>query len=357
MMKVLFGVLFLLCAGYIFAQGVKVDKKEYARRINTIQTNITRYFFDSAATYYREFDKPESSDKKWSYLWPLCGLIQAANEVEAVQGKEGYMRSVLETIYAYNDNAKPLPAYNSYIINEGKEARFYDDNQWIGIACMEAFSRTKDSVYVKEGIKTYRFMLTGYDTVSGGGLYWKEGDFTTKNTCSNGPGILLALQLYKTTHEKKYLDTALLLYHWTNKKLLSPEGVYYDHVMLPSGKIDNRLYTYNAGTMLQANVMLYEILKDNSYLQMAKEIAASAYKNFYKNDRWPENYWFNAVLLRGYWQLRRYEKNNAYINSFASDMERIWQHERNTENLIGQHKKRNLLDQAALMEMYARLAL
>ncbi len=110
-------------------------------------------------------------------------------------------------------------------------------------------------------------MMTGYDTIAGGGLYWKEGDKTTKNTCSNGPGILLALQLYIITNQHVYLDTALILYNWVNAHLQSPAGVYYDNIKIPSLKIDSAVYTYNTGTMLQANVLLYNITKETQYLR------------------------------------------------------------------------------------------
>lgn len=335
-----------------------VNKKEYGRRMAIIQKNITRFFYDSSTHRYKEFNQRDSSDKNtWSYLWPLCGLIQAANEVEAGGNDKGFTQNVLRHIQEYNDTAPPTPGYNAYLPAVKKEERFYDDNQWIGIACMDAFFRTKDQQFLQEGMKAYRFMMTGFDTAGGGGLYWKEGDFTTKNTCSNGPGILLALQLYKATGNKNFLDTARLLYSWTNKHLLSSQGVYYDHVMLPSRNIDKRCYTYNTGTMLQANVLLYEILKNKEYLSEAKRLATSAYKFFYKNNRWPENYWFNAVLLRGYLQLSKHDSNKLFISSFMRDANRTWKEETDHNKLVGPHPKKHLLDQAAVLEIYARLLL
>jgi predicted alpha-1,6-mannanase (GH76 family) len=71
-------------------------------------------------------------------------------------------------------------------------------------------------------------MMNGFDTLSGGGLYWEEDHKTSKNTCSNGPAILILLQLYNITKEKPYLDTALLLYNWVNKYLQASNGLYYD---------------------------------------------------------------------------------------------------------------------------------
>lgn len=333
------------------------SKKEYLQRCAIIKQNIQQHFFIDSKGYYKEVTFRDSNDKKtYSYLWPLCGLIQAANEWEGATKKIGYMKTVLGQLQPYHDEAMPAPGYNSYIMAEGKEERFYDDNQWIGLACMDAYHRTKDKQYLQTGEEIYRFMMTGFDTVSGGGLYWKEGDKTTKNTCSNGPGVLLALQLYKATGQKTYLDTALLLYNWTNKNLLAPEGVYYDHIKLPSRKIDKQFYTYNAGTMLQANTILYELTKDKQYLNEANHLAGSALRVFFKNGRWPSHKWFNAVLLRGYIALLNYNPDRKYINAFIQDGEEIWKKERDNQSLLGKSAKKNLLDQAAMLEIYAELA-
>ncbi len=123
---------------------------------------------------------------------------------------------------------------------------------------MDAWSRTGDSNYLSKSKMICRFMMTAFDTAAGGGLYWEEGNLKTKNTCSNGPGILLAMQLHKATGEKAYLDTAMLLYNWVNRHLQAPDGLYYDNISLNNRRIDHRKFSYNTGTMLQSNLWLYE---------------------------------------------------------------------------------------------------
>lgn len=333
------------------------DKKEYANRIKIIQRNIQQYFYDSTQHYFYEFYPSATGNrKKYSYLWPLCGLIQAANETDAALLTNNYFDTVLAQIQPYYDGSPPKPGYNSYIVHPVKEARFYDDNQWIGIACMDAYQRTKNEKYLQQVKMVYDFMMTGFDTVSGGGLYWKEKDYSTKNTCSNGPGMLVALQLYRATRNKTYLDTALLLYKWVNKKLLSPQSLYYDNIQLPSGKVDKRIFTYNAGTMLQSSVILYHLTKEKKYLTHAKKIAEASLPYFYKNKSFPDNYWFNAVLMRGYLELYKANHNKKYIKAMQQYGETIWQKEITHQKLIGKHKRKELLDQAAVMEIFASLA-
>jgi hypothetical protein len=352
----IFFISFLLiaCSSLLRAQQ---SKDMYKGRIDTLNKNIYQYFYDSAKALYYETNNIKPGEKTHSYLWPLCALIQAANEEEILQPSKDYMTPVIKAIGQYYSRIPPVPAYQAYVTQEEKDDRFYDDNQWIAIACIDAYNRTQKQQYLDIAKDIYHFMMTGFDTAAGGGLYWKEGDKTTKNTCSNGPGVLIALQLYKITNNKYFLDTALVLYSWVNNHLQSPQGVYYDNIKIPSLKIDSAVYTYNTGTMLQSNVLLYTITKNKKYLQEAQRIAKAAEKVFYKNNKLPGNYWFNAVLLRGYEELYKADKNKDRFQFFIDDANRIWLDEKNGKGLVGKKDKRkSLIDQAAMIEIYARLS-
>ena len=347
-------ILFLFFGSLVKAQSLN---EIYKGRIDTLNRNVYKYFYDADNSLYYETNHVQAKEKKHSYLWPLCALIQAANEEEVLFPAKDFMKPVMKAIHQYYSNIPPAPAYQAYVIKEEKDSRFYDDNQWIAIACLDAYNRTKDKNYLNIAKGIYRFMMTGFDTLSGGGLYWREDKKDSKNTCSNGPGIIIALELYKITHNQNYLDTALVLYNWVNAHLQAPNGLYYDNIKIPSLKIDSAIYTYNTGTMLQSNVLLHEITKDKKYLQEAERIASAAKQHFYKNLELPGNYWFNAVLLRGEIALYKIDKNKDHIQFLIDDANRIWKDERNEEGLVGKKgKRKSLIDQAAMIEIYARLA-
>ncbi|MBN8788812.1 MAG: glycoside hydrolase family 76 [Terrimonas sp.] len=336
-------------------KAIAQKQEDYSERMAIMYKNIYQYFYKEGKGLFTEHNTPKKDDKEFSYLWPLCALIQTVNELELLEPGKQYMKQVVRTIDKYYDKKPPHPGYDSYPVEAGGGDRFYDDNQWIGIAYMDAYNRTKDIAYLNLSKEIYGFMMTGYDTVAGGGLYWKEFDNTTKNTCSNGPGVLLALQLYKATAEKKYLDTALLLYNWVNKNLLAPDGLYYDNIKLPSLDIDKRKYTYNTGTMLQSAVLLYDITKNKSYLEAAQKTASSSLAFFYKNGMFPNHYWFNAVLLRGYIELAKFDNNKEYIAVFKTYADKVWETQKDENGLIGTQKEKALIDQTAYLEILARL--
>ncbi|MCF0054192.1 glycoside hydrolase family 76 protein [Dyadobacter sp. CY356] len=343
-------ILILLFSISANAQSTSID---YKSRVDALNKNINSVFFEPKTGLYKETNG--KNDKPHSYLWPLCALIQAANEAEQIEPGKAYMKPVLAAIAQYHNANPPAPGYQAYVTNEGKDSRFYDDNQWIAIACLDAYNRTKLKSYLDIAEEIYRFQMTGYDEKAGGGLYWKEDEKNTKNTCSNGPGILVALQLYKITKKKEYLTTAVKLYDWTNKNLRAADGIFYDAIKIPVLKIDSMKYTYNTGTMLQSNVLLYTITKDKKYLDEAELIAKSAESYFYKNKKLPGNYWFNVVLLRGYEEFFKLNKNKKQFQFFVDDAERIWKEERDEKGLVGTKAAKTLIDQSAMMEMYARL--
>ncbi len=329
----------------------------FKNEIGIVYHNIYRHFYDSSKQLFIEKTVLKPDERPYAYLWPVCALVQAANEMEVLDQTKSLLPPVVKVIDKYYSPGKaPHPGYDSYVVSEGGGDRFYDDNQWIGIAYLDAYTRKKDAAYLRLGKDIYDYMLTGYDTVSGGGLYWKEFNTSTKNTCSNGPGIIMGLQLYNITREKRYLDTALLLYEWTTKNLQAPDKLFWDNIRLPARTIDQRKYTYNAGTMLQSNTMLYGITRDKKYLQRAQEIAAASLAHFYKNNLYPDNYWFNAVLLRGYIDLFKIDGDTKYIQSFNTYAKAVWKSQRDNKDLIGTRKVKSLIDQAGYLEIIARLA-
>jgi hypothetical protein len=345
-------IVFLLC--FVLGGVVKAQPSpDYKARRGQIIYNIEGVFYESSTGLFIETNG--KNDKPHSYLWPLCALLQAATEAESVTPGKQYMKPILEAIKQYYNTNAPAPGYQAYVTKEQSDSRFYDDNQWIAIACLDAYNRTEDKEYLSIAEEIYKFMMTGYDTKAGGGLYWKEDEKNTKNTCSNGPGILVALQLFKVTGQKDYLTTATQLYDWTRKNLRSPEGIYYDAVKIPSLKIDSATYTYNTGTMLQSAVLLYNLTGEKQYLDEAKTVADAARKRFYKNNQLPDNYWFNVVLLRGFEELYQVDPEAGDYQFFVADAERIWKDERDAKGLLGRKPVKTLIDQGAMLEMYARL--
>ncbi|HUQ97678.1 MAG TPA: glycoside hydrolase family 76 protein [Chitinophagaceae bacterium] len=346
----------LLFSQVLFAQ-TKPQPRVYKKELQQLQAAIKKHFYDAASGYYKETAVPEKEGKPYAYLWGVCTVYQAANEMEKLGPGAPLLAPMLPLLDAYYDAAPPAPGYASYIMKLKGGDRFYDDNQWLGITSMDAYARTKNSRFLVLGKTIYRYMMTGFDTVLTGGIYWQESKKISKNTCSNGPGIILALQLYQATKNKTYLDTAVLLYNWVNEKLRAPSGLYWDNISIDGTKIGKATFSYNTGTMLQSNVYLYECTGDQKYLQQATAIADSSLHFFYGNERFRDDYWFNAVLLRGYQHLLQYNTDTKYIMGFRKCLDRALQQDKKANGLFGNDKPFNLVAHGGLLEILARFAL
>jgi hypothetical protein len=340
----------------ILCVSAHAQQKDYKQEMQGLYKSIQVNFFIDSIRYYKETAVPAKDSRPVSYLWPLCALLQADNEMELVLPARKFLAPDFTIIQKYHNQLPPASGYASYTMQYGGGDRFYDDNQWIGITAMDAFRRNKKKQWLETGKEIYRFMMTGYDSTAGGGLYWEEPKKDTKNTCSNGPGIILALQLYQATKQQPYLDTALLLFNWVNAHLKAPSGLYYDNIKVVSGAVDKRQYSYNTGTMLQSAVYLYECTKDKKYLDQATAIADSSAAFFLGAKTFKDDYWFSAVLLRGYQHLLKYNADTKYILAFKTCLDTALDNSKNEKGLMGKQRAVNLVGQGGMLEILARFA-
>ncbi|MGJ7033154.1 glycoside hydrolase family 76 protein [Niabella hirudinis] len=339
------------------ANAAAAQQTGYAQEYRLLKEQIKKNYYQPGANYYMEQAPARPGDRKASYLWPLCALFEAYQVGAVLEKNTRDFEHTFEIIRKYYDKRAPAAGYASYPPELGGGDRFYDDNQWIGITVMHQYELTKAPHWLKAGQEIYRFMMTGSDTASGGGLYWQEGHQNTKNTCSNGPGIVLALELYKATGDSAYLRTAAGVYQWVNRWLRTPEGLYYDNLNVKSHRIDKRVYSYNTGTMLEANVLFYEITRDSAYLAAAQAMAAAADNYFLRNQKLNDNFWFNAVLLRGFVHLWRVDGDRRYLEAFRGAIDHAIAH-KTTQGLIGKEETSlNLVPQGGMLELLAQMAL
>lgn len=312
----------------------------------------------------------------YSYLWPYSGSLsaQVARYEEDKNPKilKDIKTKVLPGLEHYFDKRSPV-GYASYVNTAALSDRFYDDNVWLGIDFADLYLTTKDKSFLNKSEEIWRFVESGMDDKLGGGIYWCEQKKESKNTCSNAPAVVYLLKLYQGTKNKEYLEKAINLYQWTKENLEDPtDHLYYDNISL-SGKVNKTKFPYNSGQMLQSAALLFKITKEQKYLQDAQLIAASAHDYFFhskaqnggKEFRLLKNSdaWFIAVMLRGFVELYPLDKNPVYLNSFKDNLTYAWSNLRDENGLFnkdwkGERKssKKWLLDQLAMVEMYARIA-
>ncbi|MGK6351852.1 glycoside hydrolase family 76 protein [Parapedobacter sp. DT-150] len=316
------------------------------------------------------------STNPYAYLWPFSGTLSAVSALLEHTKDTAYLslvdKRIVPALQQYYDPDRKPAAYASYIRAAGPSDRFYDDNIWLGIDFSELYLHSGRQQYLDKATEIWAFVKSGQDSLLGGGVYWCEQKKESKNTCSNAPAVVFALRMFEATKDSAYLAQGREWYAWTKRHLQDPaDGLYWDNINL-AGRVNKRKYPYNSGQMLQGAVLLYHATNDTGYLEDAKRIAQSGYDYFFEasggpggSSRFlkPSNNWFIAVMLRGYVALDEVDGNARYLEAFKQNLDYAWNHGRSANGLFDQdwksvdiRSRKWLLDQAAMVEMYARIA-
>lgn len=338
------------------------------------------YPFDEQHTVtYLASEEQANIPNQFSYLWPYSGTFSAVNALFEATHDKKYKKlldsRVLPGLEEYFDTQRVPNAYSSYIRTAPASDRFYDDNVWLGIDFTDTYQMTQEQKYLDKAQLIWKFIESGTDSILGGGIYWCEQKKESKNTCSNAPGSVLALKLFKATNDSSYFEKGKKLYEWTQRNLQdSADYLYFDNIRL-DGKIGKAKFAYNSGQMMQSAALLYQLTKNPIYLKDAQNIAKECF-NYFFTDFTPTtneeafrmlkkgDVWFTAVMLRGFIELYQIDKDKTYINAFNKSLSYAWDNARDENGLFNtdlsgksKDQKKWLLTQAAMVEMYSRLAM
>lgn len=326
---------------------------------------------------YLASEEEKNRKNRYAYLWPYSGTFSAINALAEADGKSRQStwleERVLPGLEEYRDTRREPEAYASYINREAPSDRFYDDNIWLGIDFTDSYLRTRQERFLQKALLIHRFIESGTDGLLDGGTYWCEQKKESKNTCSNAPAAVFCLKLFEATQDSSFLKEGKQRYEWTQTHLQdSEDGLYYDNIAL-DGRIGKAKYAYNSGQMMQAAAMLYRLTGENGYLEEAQRVAEACHNYFFREYQTEEgqhfrmlkkgDVWFHAVMLRGFIELERITDDRRFLDSFVQSLDYAWTHARDKEGLFSsdlsgetQDTRKWLLTQAAMVEMYARLA-
>ncbi|MBD1431858.1 glycosyltransferase [Sphingobacterium sp. DN00404] len=342
---------------------------------------INQYY--KAGDLFKENYPVQSGDATYSYLWPYDAVVSGASQLHQLGYDVRYTEIVdgFEKYYRQTAHGNNIGGYGSSTNGStGGGTRFYDDNSIIGVNLIEAYHITQDITYVERASRIVPFLESGVDDQLGGALWWNE-DFrynpssadANKPTCSNGYATLFLLMYYEVCPEAEkahVLQLATALYSWLRDNLYDPATKCYWNDKNANGTINTRLWTYNAGVMVQNGIRLAQITGNNQYMEEAKTTAQGAYDYFVKTRNGVLSYtdtdpWFNTKLLRAYIDLAAHDdRAKTYVNTYYNFINNGYKNARTEvgffyEDWTGANPGRyySLLMQGAVVESYGALAL
>jgi hypothetical protein len=351
----------------------------YAQRALLAYEAMQQNFYVPSAGLYK-------GEPEYSFLWPFSQALAASVSVAHIPGEQtklqGELSALTTGLQVYASPAAPtgettatgastattLRSYNGAAappVGPGGDS-YYDDNEWVGIELARIYELDHNPAALAQAEQIMQFVMAGWQTTGpegqplpcpGGVPFSNAKNNTQRNTVTDGPGAELAVQLYRITHEARYLQFAEMAYGWVRQCLVEPNSLYADHIEL-NGTVNRTLWSYNQGSMIGAGVLLYQATHEGIYLYQARQTAKVALAYFNYNRLSSENPFFVAVYLR----------NLIYLDSVTHDPPGTlpareyayyaWARHRLSDNLFayGSPPTAELLGQAALVQIYALLS-
>ena len=322
-----------------------------------------------------------ASGNPFSYVWPfsqayaatvdmaglpVIGSRYAADVADRATGLQLYWNPAPASHNPPSPPAPPSPpGYASGVMAPlgGGGDLFYDDNEWIGLASIQQYRMTGDAAALTRAQAIFQVVRYGWDPDPShpfpGGTYWTQAPWShDRNTISNAPGAELGLHLALLTGDRSAVADSRRMYDWVNGTLLAPNGLYWDHVDL-KGTIEKTQWTYNQGVMLGAAALLGQATGDGAYLDRATQLAHQAL-DFYTaaNRLYTQDRIFGAIFFRNLLRLHSVRPDGGYRQAMQSYADRLWEAVDPATGVLAvqPYKPVDLLDQAALVQLYALLA-
>ncbi len=306
-MKMIKKYCFFLAATLLFFQACSegddpiVEEEEYTIDWNAVADSSSEKLI---ITYWNAADKcfnfTNTGEKNFQY-WPQAHALDVT--IDAYERTHDNL--YLTTINEWYDGVK---AHNgNTFLNV-----YYDDMEWNALAMLRAYNATQETKFKTAAIEVWEDIQTGWNTNAGGGISWKKDQPYSKNACSNGPASILAARLYQQFGDEADKEWALKIYDWEKEYLFNPaSGAVYDNINSRTGETNTSwIFTYNQGTFLGAALELYKITGEKGYLNDAIKAADHTLNNLVdsndrilKNEGTGDGALFKGIFIRYFTQL------------------------------------------------------
>jgi hypothetical protein len=295
---------------------------------------LDNFYVDKEGGYFRETAPEKEGDRKTCYLWSYfaaTGMIYRA--YQAGMDVLPFYRKVLDG-FAYYRSApigEEMIKYHSErgdVPNGGSGPCFFDDNIWVARNYLFAYEVFGDAFYLDEARRIVNYIYTGWNEELGG-LVWNEKGLTADGTeqelerglSANACCSIVNALLYRLTGQEAYLAWAQRFYDFCKTTQDPVTKIYYNgvHTLLVEGRraagpVNRDLYSYNSGSMILADLLLYEITGERSYYTDALAAAKAAHEAFLRQDEksglsyYQDFDWFTAILAEAFSALAVYDR-------------------------------------------------
>lgn len=292
------------------------------------------YSYWNPAEKYFNYDNNNKID---FHYWPQAHALDVVIDAYNRTGNNLY----LATINDWFDGVKAKNG-NSFL------NVFYDDMEWNALAMLRAYKATNQERYKTAAIEVWNDIKTGWNDQGGGGIAWKKDQLYSKNACSNGPACILAARLFQQFGNNTARQWALKIYNWKKEFLFNPaNGAVYDNLNARTGETNTSwIFTYNQGTFLGSALELYKITGEKPYLNDAIKAAdytlnslVNSSEQILKSEGNGDGGLFKGIFIRYFTQLILHPDLNEvtkkrYMAFMKHNAETLWRRGTNKQLVL-----------------------
>ena len=359
----------------------------YAARAARAYAAMQRRFRARDVLYRRDgrLHPPGTAAHLWPFSRALVATLDLAGIADASTADidaEGAVAASLIALERYWDPSGDPPAYSSDVRGARLGGdRYYDDNAWVGLALVQLERMRPGSACLDRAEELFRFAASGWDrrvVPNPGGVFWVEqgrGAGATnhdRNTVSNAPNAALGLHLAELRPGPLTAPGSIDaegMYEWVLATLdasreseLPGTGLFWDKLR-GDGTLDKKLWSYNQGSMIGANVLLARRGGKSraEYLGRAEAIARKALAHFGRDGYERQPAAFNAIYFRNLLLLHAATGDAALraeiLKTLRGYTDQAWYERRDRRHLFHfPDGGVTLLNQSAMVQLLALLA-
>jgi hypothetical protein len=306
--------------------------------------------------------------RRWSApaaLWPLTQVIAAGLHVHRLVPQDGPVLGLFQLIEQHRQTSRR--AAGGYLPHPGQGPLYYDDNAWVGLDQVQAHlvdlptpAGSETDGWLGAARSTFAVVAAGQDL--GGALRWNDTAASPCNTCATAPAIELALRLASaapaSSSREGLVDVARGADAALTGVLRRDDGLYADHVT-PGGVVEHRVWSYNQGTPVGADVLWFRLTGDEGRLDRATATATAALAHFDGDALWREPPAFVAVFLRNLLALHALREVSGLLEAIDGYVDRAWTSGRDGRSGrfggggMGRYDDGGAIDHAAVVQLLA----
>lgn len=336
-----------------------------------------------ALQLYRETSPARPTANPYSFLWAfeeatkatlfMAGLSQVGSSyAAAVDARQAAREAYWEPSVSVGLVGRP--AYASYVrppLGQGGD-KYFDDNTWVALDLIQHHRMRNRASSLDRARTVLDYLVagrSGAQYASSGLTFWVDAAWNRdRGSATNLGAAALAAHLHELDAAPNALTYAQDWYTWTRAALLdqgaqSPTRGLYHNALRGDGSLDGAQWIYNQGVAIAAGVVLRRVSGPNTpYLDDAVNTANAALAFYGARDFYSQPAIFNAIFFRNLLQLHAATGIAAYRDTMQQLADRVW-NDRNVHDskthlfkFSRTARETTLLDQAAMVQMYAALA-